>query len=250
MNTIIFRTIVGMLLLVAVSCCKQPTPPPDEPTTSAEPRPDTVHSIVRATINGIPWEIETPGVSTSDYVTSDGHSVHRASLLSGQVGCVHQVYSDRSYIDILFTRTSNIYAFEVRKPDNSLDVLRSWDYEELSILNNAIPTIIAPFSPDVLRDITYIKTRKREVYMPGNGGTMRVVDLDSATITSVRYSLDFNDIYHDSVVYVFFKLREYNLNKHRASGDFSFKIVDHETKQIVEVKNGTFDNVPLQRSTN
>ncbi len=81
MNIIIFRTIVGMLLLVAISCCKQPTTP-NRPVTSGEERPDTVHSIVKATINGVAWLWETPGVPTSDYVTSDGRIVRDSPFLS------------------------------------------------------------------------------------------------------------------------------------------------------------------------
>lgn len=251
MNIIIFRTIVGMLLLVALSCCKQPTTPSGL-VTSGEDRPDTVHSIVKATIDGVPWVLETPGILSPGAITSAGILVRTGSILVGQAFLHHNAEPFNNYITLHCTRSSNLTSADFRTRDGSVDALRTWDDEDMVIMYIAPLTITAPFTPDTLRASGYIKTQRAEQYLPGQQpGTFRIVDIERAVYVSTAYNRysQFPQS-NDSSIYASLILTQYDLIKHRAAGRFSFTIIDRQTKQTVEIKDGTFENVPLERTAN
>jgi hypothetical protein len=258
MKSLYLNTTLAMLLLLAATACKIPV----QPAPQIQDR-DTVHSTVRASltapgmVNAL-WEVRTPADTLSSAaITSLGDTTTKSVISSGGVYVFHNIRENEPYINLLVAKHSNLRTAEVARADNGKPLaLRSWNIESLSvyfrILNNSFT---APYVVSTLNDFQWLQSEFSERIVSDGNGKFSIITMESARYTNTQYSskaqyLSNPKLYQSKVERAWMMIDEYDIVKNRVSGRFSFRLIDSITGEVVDIQNGTFTNVYLQRYAN
>ena len=129
--------------------------------------------------------------------------------------------------------------------DNVIDSLRSWDEERLVFAFIVPPTFALPFTTNKIRAFEWSSSAVQELFMP--------VSVDRWSIYAIwrkRYQILFNSflsdtLYRSNVQEALLIINQYDLQKKRVSGRFSFRAIGSIGGEVVQIREGVFDNVRL-----
>jgi hypothetical protein len=246
-----YSWMIAVLLLILSSCTKPlgPEEPKDEP--------DTAKSYLRINVytpnvNEL-WELKNKDTLSSGIVggiLSNGQAFSRTGVPIWQsIGAMHTISSSKNYFALGFVYAKNLTYTTYRNQANALDSLRAWNKYNL-YLSFTLPTSFkTPITLDTLTNLDWFEYQVSEKYVPPsnpNATAWYIQDLYS-TIVTVRYSLaapELNDIlYKSNVVQVSFTIDKYDREKKRIFGRFSFKVIGSINKEVIELRDGVFENV-------
>jgi hypothetical protein len=245
----------GLMLIVLclLSSCKQPSGP--EPTIE----PDTVRSYVRAiitapgTVNQL-WEVRRPDTLSNGVVGvvyADGsRGTRTGDVAAAYIDCFHNTNPNNNVIAITIRHPTNVSIYRtVIGQQRDIDSLRTWEQKELQFLFIVPTTIEAPFTPTKLRAFVFTHSQVQEQYLPSSGNQWSIYTL-FAPYYKVLYNLFFADsaeiIYKSEVKEAFLIIDYYDSVKHRISGRFHFRVIGSINKEVIDIRDGVFDNVKLR----
>jgi hypothetical protein len=236
------------------TACKSPV----QPVPSIQDR-DTVHSVVSARITApgmvnVLWELRTPADTLSvAAVTSTGDTTTKGVITSGEVYVFHNIRDDEPYISLNITKQFNIKITEIKREDNGKSVaLRSWTLHNFDIYFDAPKNISAPFVPVNIRRLTWQQSTMSEYLVADGSGNAYLMTGEIARHTDIRYLLYYTNqpIYNCKIERAWLIIDKYDLTTKRVSGRFSLRAVSRIDSTVVDIQDGMFDNVYLQRYAN
>lgn len=238
----------GAAALLPVSCTKPVGPGGNEP--------DTVKSVVRATITapGMTnqlWEVHYPDTVSNGvlgFTRLDGtQGTRKGDLALSDIGCFHNLNPNDPLISITIWYPHDIKTGQlVAGTTNYIDSLRTWQEEQLEFLFVAPATIIAPYSPPTLRGFRWKSLSATEQYVPTSLNQWNIQALWSTNYEISYSSTSYLALYQSTIQEATLTIDRYDLDKKRVSGRFSFRVVGSIHGEVIEIKNGVFENVRLR----
>lgn len=249
----------GAAALLPVSCTKPVGPGRDEP--------DTVKSFVRATITapGMTnqlWEVHYPDtvsngeVGFTQYDGTQG-TRHEKAVVS-LIESLQNLNPNNQNISLTIWYPHDVKIQQVvasGNSDNYIDSLRTWQEERLEFLFVAPPTITVPYTPTKLRAFRWQSFGWAEQFVPALGGTNHPASTYSGhwfiqALPYKNYEVSYNStsnltLYQSTIQEATLTIDRYDLDKKRISGRFSFRVVGSIHGEVIEIKNGVFENVFL-----
>ncbi|MFY8000736.1 MAG: hypothetical protein ACOVSW_19240 [Candidatus Kapaibacteriota bacterium] len=240
----------ALLLAWLSSSCRQPIGPAVE-------EQDTIKAVLRATITApgltnYQWSVIAPDtlsdgkVGFIPYTGPDGVR-YGAQAISSLV-CSHNLKSTGPSIRIIAKFPFNL----TKKPsvnnngtDHYIDTLRAWEQYELQFGFSVPSTITAPYTPTKLLDVSWEDYSVTEWFAPISQGHSRaqthwyqrhgIIYISSSRLPEYSAIVEEASLTIDS----------YDLIKKRASGRFSFRAKSKVNGDVVEIRNGIFENIKL-----
>jgi hypothetical protein len=270
-STQIMLAATGVFFLLC-SACKQPIQP-EEPKLNFD-EPDTIKSSISFILNSplrhfYRWELRTPVDTLSrGAVTSTGVLTRRDVWLIGGVSFVQNL-TDNSW-SLICAQSSELLTEDIVREDNQmLDALRSAREAELYLSffyapkSISIPLKINHTFPDTTFNISFKDRRFQEYIVPSNSPGSAIV---KSFVSSIFADVQYSPIYLRSIDTSFYDpaslnryrtrleqmemiLDRYDTIRQRVDGRFSFRMVGYGNA-VVEVKEGRFTNVRLNRIRN
>ena len=222
--------------------------------------PDTVHSTVSAIVNHRTWAFKTPDTVSRGAFTNAGVML-RDEPIQTYTFASHMTNKDYTpAFTISLVNNSQVVSQEIRLPNNTLGVVRSWISNGV-IISFILPKIFSvPISigVDSLRSFSWAESIDKEEYRlttqgsPGSGAREWVYGVYTLRndILSVAYSKSLKDdpfydgYYNSRVERAWLRIERYDTLKKRVSGTFSFRLVNIKG-EVVDIRGGIFDNVRL-----
>jgi hypothetical protein len=252
------------LLLLLLSCCKQPVQPIVEIPLNFD-EPDTIKSFVSFTLrapvwNVYRWEGKLPSETLSkERVTPDEISIMR--IPQDGLGFSHAIKS--SFCHWYVGKGSDLISRDYpRLGDTIIDALRSWRGTSISVSFRVPKTIQTPisFASDSMLTFSYVDARYQEMFVarprPNKSSILSFV---SDVFSKMEYwppfwqqndtsfySLSERNLYRTRVERSEFYLDRYDTVRQRVDGRFSFRMIGYDGT-VIDIKDGRFINVKLAR---
>jgi hypothetical protein len=257
-------TATAGILLLLLSCCKQPIQPVIEPPLNFD-EPDTIKSFVSFTLtaplwNSYKWELNTPADTFSKgAVTSTGIIMRPQLWRVGGVIATNFVKSQLLIIDCSYS--SNLITKDFIHPNNSvLDALRSWQQANLKFAYKLPLIITPPIKLDTLSTFLWSDQQYQEQFVSGNSPTSwSILPFVSDVFSEMKYwhvfwqrdttfySEEEQNLYRTRVERAEFYLDRYDTVRQRVDGRFSFRMIGYNGT-VIDIKDGRFVNVRLNRT--
>ena len=242
----------SIIVLLSLSGCVKPIGP--DPN-----QPDTVKSFVRATITapGMTnqlWEVHYPDTVSNGvlgFTRYDGtQGTRKGDLILSNIDFFHNLNPNNQSIKLTVWYPHDLKIRQLvasGSSDNYIDSLRTWQEEQFEFTFVAPATITAPYTPTKLRAFSWESLGWAERYVPSSYTNQWYIQALPYTNYQVSYIYDSDlKLYQSTIQEATLTIDRYDLDKKRVSGRFSFRVVGSIHGEVIEIKNGVFDNVRLR----
>ncbi|MFY8000737.1 MAG: hypothetical protein ACOVSW_19245 [Candidatus Kapaibacteriota bacterium] len=243
----------ALLLAWLSSSCRQPIGPAVE-------EQDTIKAVLRATITApgltnYQWSVIAPDtlsdgkVGFIPYTGPEG--VRYGDKAISLIGCFHNLRPNEPSISISVQFPHKL----TKKPSfnnnaNYVDTLRAWEEYELGFVFSVPLTITAPYTPTKLLNFSWEDFIVTEWFAPSSPGYARVQThwYPRCQVIHHRPIPGYIELpkYRATIQEASLTIDRYDRDAKRVSGRFSFRAIGSINGEVVEIRDGVFENVKLE----
>jgi hypothetical protein len=254
---------IAFTALLALSGCLQALEPkpPKQPVAQAEP--DTARSTVRAVINGRPWGGRTwDTVLTGAYLLNGRLATSsNISLSSIYTDGFHFVVGKTNLINLRFSISRLVQADEFINKENRKDTLYTSQVEHIVCgVEDSTGGVVKEYIYPQLTDCKWWQGILGDEYRPSTGRegitswsisygrlqkTLSDVSFDAYVASNTTHTMHISNAVMERSSLTIDSYRE---NPNRMSGRFSFRMRHPLTGEVIDIKDGVFDNVKFIKS--
>jgi hypothetical protein len=249
-------TALALAALLAFWSCKQPMEPPKEEPPYNEP--DTANSYVRAVINGRLWEVRSHDTVSVGGYAANGQFVAASPIVTG-FSSTCRTLNGFTTMSFSFEKLSNIQVRDFIDKEEKQRILRTWQSQYLLFQFQGSTFSVAPYNPNTFQSFTWSDLFMGEQYLPSEtrGGvtSWNIYSLRQNVLSEVNYA---SHLLNDTTSTFFqsnaiverasLTISSYREKPNRMSGRFSFRLRHPLTGEVIDIKEGTFDNVQFIKS--
>jgi hypothetical protein len=248
-------TALALAALLAFWSCKQPMEPQKEEPPYNEP--DTANSYVRAIVNGKLWEVRSHDTVSVGGYAANGQFVAASPVITGPFSSLYR--KDSVFIVVFkFTKPFNIQSEDFVDKAGKINILRNWESDYLNFSFIGSLSLVMPYNFDTLNYFTWTHFLVVERYLPyiSRSGTTdwSIFSLIERTFQNIEYAAyiltDTTNIFSRSNAMVeraSLTVDSYHEKPNRMSGHFNFRLKHPLTKEVIDIRDGYFDNMQFTK---